>query len=174
MLKAGVLKSNYKFRVLSLDATGRQFLAMMELPVLHDGETDRLCEIENVIAQHALHQHEIQVMGVYWRVNEFVSNGLATGEPILSQPAALVGNLVNRPLNTGSNTPSPQDKRTPTLNANEMAAFKEAFDQNAKKLADPGEIVQSNERGGSQTQQFADTEIEDHQSPLSGIQYGSL
>ena len=46
MVRAGVLSSSYKFKVLSLDARGRQFLVMVDLSHGAGGETGRLAEIE--------------------------------------------------------------------------------------------------------------------------------
>jgi hypothetical protein len=51
MTRAGVLSSSYKFKVLSLDSRGRQYLVMMDLPHEHAGETGRLAEIEESAIQ---------------------------------------------------------------------------------------------------------------------------
>ena len=77
MIKAGVLSSTYKFKVLSLDSRGRQYLIMMDLARQYAGETARLAEIEGLIAQHAKVRHDILVTAVYWRVNEHVTAGLS-------------------------------------------------------------------------------------------------
>src|SRR5574343_431788 len=42
MVRAGVLSASYKFKVLSLDQRGRQFLVMMDLAREYGGETARL------------------------------------------------------------------------------------------------------------------------------------
>ncbi|MES2632490.1 MAG: hypothetical protein V4669_05930 [Pseudomonadota bacterium] len=78
MMRAGVLSSSYKFKVLSLDARGRQFLVMCDLARDYGGETSRLAEIEAMIAQAAKTRHDILVTAVYWRMNEHV----AVGEPV--------------------------------------------------------------------------------------------
>jgi hypothetical protein len=46
MIKAGVLSSTYKFKVLSLDSRGRQYLIMMDLARQYAGETSQLAEIQ--------------------------------------------------------------------------------------------------------------------------------
>src|SRR5688500_8997910 len=51
MVRAGVLSSTYKFKVLSLDPRGRQFLVMVDLSRGAGGDTHRLAEIEAMIAQ---------------------------------------------------------------------------------------------------------------------------
>ena len=53
MGKAGVVSASYKFKVLSLDARGRQFLVMVDLAREYGTETTGLAEIEAMIAQSA-------------------------------------------------------------------------------------------------------------------------
>ncbi len=76
MVRAGVLSASYKFKVLSLDQRGRQFLVMMDLAREYGGETVRLSEIEALIAQTAKTRHDILVTAVYWRINDHVAVGI--------------------------------------------------------------------------------------------------
>lgn len=76
MVRAGVLSASYKFKVLSLDQRGRQFLVMMDLAREYGGETTRLSEIEALIAQTAKTRYDIVVTAVYWRINDHVAVGL--------------------------------------------------------------------------------------------------
>ncbi len=82
MVRAGVLSASYKFKVLSLDQRGSQFLIMMDLAREFGGDTGRLSEIEALIAQTAKSRYEIAVTAVYWRVNDHV----AVGIPLRSNP----------------------------------------------------------------------------------------
>jgi hypothetical protein len=75
MARAGVLSSSYKFKVLSLDAAGRQFLVMVDLASSEKAEADLLSDIEQVIAQRAKTRHELTVSAVYWRRNDQVGVG---------------------------------------------------------------------------------------------------
>ena len=75
MVCAGVLSASYKFKVLSLDPRGLQFLVMMDLAPEFGGETERLNEIETLIAQTAKARYGITVSAVYWRINELVAAG---------------------------------------------------------------------------------------------------
>jgi hypothetical protein len=75
MVSAGVLSSSYKFKVLSLDSRGRQFMVMVDLAADYGGNTLQLSEIEALIAQSAKSRHEIVVTAVYWRRNEHVAVG---------------------------------------------------------------------------------------------------
>ena len=76
MVRAGVLSASYKFKVLSLDQRGRQFLVMMDLAREYGGETVRLSEIEALIAQTAKTRYDILVTAVYWRINDHVAVGI--------------------------------------------------------------------------------------------------
>ena len=105
MTRAGVLSASYKFKVLSLDARGRQFLIMVDLSRDYGSETARLAEIEALIAQHAKSRHDILVSAVYWRMNEHV----AVGDP-------------NAQLKRGANSVS-ADMRPPAWVARARAAI---------------------------------------------------
>lgn len=76
MVRAGVLSASYKFKVLSLDQRGRQFLVMMDLAREYGGETARLSEIETLIAQTAKTRYEILITAVYWRINDHLAVGV--------------------------------------------------------------------------------------------------
>lgn len=94
MVRAGVLSASYKFKVLSLDQRGRQFLIMMDLAREYGGETVRLSEIEALIAQTAKTRYDIAVTAVYWRINDHVAVGLpqkgiaSHGASVSAAPAA--------------------------------------------------------------------------------------
>ena len=88
MVRAGVLSASYKFKVLSLDQRGRQFLVMMDLAREYGGETVRLSEIEALIAQTAKTRYDILVTAVYWRINDHVAVGIPQ-KGVTPQGAAL-------------------------------------------------------------------------------------
>ncbi|MGE4241559.1 hypothetical protein [Ramlibacter sp.] len=75
MGNAGVLSASYKFKVLSLDAHGLQFLVMVDLASEFAGDAARLSEIEVTIAQAAKARYDVRVTAVYWRSNEHVALG---------------------------------------------------------------------------------------------------
>ncbi len=70
MLRSEVLASRYKFKVLSLDTHGRQFLIMIDLMDAGAVSPDRFAAIEQLIIAHAAQQHGIYVKSVYWRGTE--------------------------------------------------------------------------------------------------------
>jgi hypothetical protein len=136
MVRAGVLSGSYKFKVLSLDGRGRQFLVMIDLSRSCSLETTQLGEIEAMIAQAAKSRHDILVSAVYWRMSEHVAVGDPKAEaaqraliaPSDSQPAALdsaPAPLVSQPAPL---TPLPvtRSRYEPILH-DEVAAFKQAI-----------------------------------------------
>ena len=97
MVRAGVLSSSYKFKVLSLDAQGRQFLVMVDLAQGAIGDTSRTAQIETLVAQSARAKYDIQVTAVYWRTTEHVAVGDPQQRmPAVSQPASLSPELPQR------------------------------------------------------------------------------
>ena len=163
MTNVGILSANYKFKVLSLDSKGRQYLIMMDLARLYAHETVRLAEIESLIAQSAKARYDILVTALYWRVNEHVTTGTVPLSTAQSEPSVAVSN------------PAVKPGHEPLL-ADEMAAFKQALASGGppKSLASPGEIIRSGGRRNSDLPQFQDTELDDRHAPLSKTQYGDL
>ena len=162
MTRAGVLTSSYKFKVLSLDSRGRQYLIMMDLARKDTGATDRLSEIEGLIAQRAKNQHDILVTAVYWRVNEHVTAGLTRPVSVPTAPAPLARTV-------------PATPQYEPLQEDEVAAFKKAITaaQNPVSLSAPGEIVRSGRRNPAPVP-AEEYEVDRRASPLSGTQYGEL
>jgi hypothetical protein len=170
MTRAGVLSSSYKFKVLSLDSRGSQYLIMMDIARQHAGEIGRFAEIEGEIAKSAK-THDILVTSVYWRVYEHVTTGLTKqaapmpaptpeSEPAAAPPPAVV----------------PAKPRFEPLQADEMSAFKQALARGVAKTSAPrrAEVVLSGHRNTAQQPVFQDTQLEESHSPLSGTQYGDL
>lgn len=72
MLRNGFLSASYKFKVLSLDAYGLQFLVMVDLI---DVLTEKhFIELEAFVQESALIEHGLQVPAVYWRARELASH----------------------------------------------------------------------------------------------------
>ena len=87
MVRAGVLSAGYKFKVLSLDQRGSQFLVMMDLAPEYGGDMGRLGEIETLIAQSAKTRFGIGVPAVYWRTNAQIVVGAALRQAVAGAPA---------------------------------------------------------------------------------------
>lgn len=179
MTRAGVLAASYKFKVLSLDPRGQQYLVMMDLANQSAGDTNRLAEIEALIAQGAKVRHNIEVTAVYWRVNEHVTTGLSKPRAPLTSAAPVAP---VRPSPVAAPAPRPGTARAPQfepLQADEVEAFKRALSTASRPapLAPTGTLIKSGRRNPAPPVEFEDTELvegEDRVSPLSGTQYGDL
>jgi hypothetical protein len=171
MTRAGLLSSSYKFKVLSLDSRGRQYLIMMDMARQNISDSQRLSDIEIHIAKVAKSRHDILVTAVYWRVNEHVTAGLAR-----TTPSPVVAPVVVKaePPKMTSAIPAAPSRYEP-LQPDEVAAFKQALASISPPagLSSPGEIVRSGRRNPAPPV-FQDTEMDDRNSPLSGTQYGEL
>jgi hypothetical protein len=180
MTRAGVLASSYKFKVLSLDARGCQYLIMMDLANQSAGDTGRLAEIEAMIAQAAKMRHDILVTAVYWRVNEHVTAGLSPSQavPPPRPPAKAPEPVASRASATPASSVRPGAPYEPLLQ-DEVAAFKRALASAAPAtpLSASGQIVTSGRRNPAPAVEFEDTQLvdpEERVSPLSITQYGDL
>lgn len=179
MTQSGVLSSKYKFKVLSLDSKGREYLIMMDLPKDSAVESDRFTRIEGLIARNAKNLHGILVTAVYWRVIEPV----ASTAPALNASSAKEA-AVQTSVTKGATKPADDlvaqvgtsRHRFEPINADEVEAFKKALASAPMATAPKpvGEIVKSSRRNPAPMPHFADTELDDSHSPLSGTQYGDL
>lgn len=148
MVRAGVLSSGYKFKVLALDARGGQFLVMMDLAQEFGRESQRLSEIEALIAQGAKQRFGIVVTAVYWRLNEHVAVGQPQARPAAthSRPAPLAPIVpaaasVAPPASAAAAPADVPLRRTASadpLQADEIAAFKQALASAVSDARDQG------------------------------------
>lgn len=181
MIRAGVLSASYKFKVLSLDPRGDQFMVMMDLGQEFGGQTDRLAEIEVMIAQNAKSRYNIRVTAVYWRMNEMVS----VGRPQASQPRSTSAVSAPVPLAAvavpQAAAVAPLASRYEPIQADEVAAFQQALV--AASAAGPvlaaaqGVATRSGPRSYTLLTGFEDTEMPDSPAAvpaLSATQYGDL
>jgi len=185
MIRAGVLSASYKFKVLSLDPNGEQFMVMMDLAQEFGGQTERLAEIEVMIAQSAKSRYNIRVTAVYWRMNEVVSVGRASAAtPGHSRPAPLQHaqaalTAVALP-ETAMAVLKPPVSRYEPIQADEVAAFKQALaaaSAHGTPLAENGAPTRSGPRSYTLLTGFEDTEMPDAPArvpALSATQYGDL
>jgi hypothetical protein len=144
MVNAGVLSSSYKFKVLSLDSRGRQFLVMVDLAQGAGGDTVRLAEIEASIAQSAKSRYDIVVTAVYWRSNEHVAVGDSRGalkpgavsrpapltphsEARSSAPAPLQADPISQPAELIAAPLTRSHSRYEPLQPDEVTAFRKAL-----------------------------------------------
>lgn len=179
MVRAGVLSSSYKFKVLSLDQRGRQFLVMVDLAQGAASDTRRLAEIEAMVAQSAKARYDVLVSAVYWRANEHVAIGdpahFTAQKPLISQPAPLESGVPSRPAPLES---GPRQRLEP-IQPDEEAAFRQAL---AAGVRGEQALVAANKgkepRAVTLLTGFEDTEMVNEENGvgdhLSGTQWGAL
>jgi len=184
MIRAGVLSASYKFKVLSLDPRGEQFMVMMDLAQEFGGQTDRLAEIEVMIAQSAKSRYNIRVTAVYWRMNELVSVGRPQpsthGAPAAAATAGAVAALP-QPAVAGTAVAAPFASRYEPIQDDEVAAFKQALAA-ASASGGPAQVAKGvSTRSGPHSYTlltgFEDTEMPEmpvSAPALSATQYGDL
>ncbi len=173
MTRAGVLAASYKFKVLSLDTRGRQYLIMMDLVNGSAADAGRLAEMEAMLAQTAKVRHDILVTAVYWRISEQVTVGQSA--PVIPRPAHSKDEKPSA-VRLGLTAALPGYE---PLQQDEIKAFKRAMasahvpaDQIAK-----GQVVASGRRSPKLPEEFEDTRMNtaaERPSPLSVTQYGDL
>lgn len=180
MIRAGVLAASYKFKVLSLDTRGLQYMIMMDLVNQSAGDSRRLAEIEAMMAQAAKARHEILITAVYWRVTELVTTGLSPNQAVSEDESAKKGQELRAPQSTHTSAPSViKATAYEPLQQDEVDAFKLALAGAASTTphVEPGRLVTSGRRNPAPPEEFEDTQIvpsNDRISPLSVTQYGDL
>lgn len=164
MIRAGVLVASYRFKVLSLDAQGRQYLIMMDLLKVDEGDMKRLGEMESMIVQVAKVRHDIQVTGVYWR------NELQNTKPNQTQkPGARVLAPTSR-----DRRPSPTFEE---LQRSQIKPLKPRDIRSKDQKVSDNSSISSRKNSGAPSLDFEDTRIieqREYGSQLSATQYGDL
>jgi hypothetical protein len=186
MARVGMLSSSYKYKVLSLDSRGNQYLIMMDLPKEMADHIEQLAEIEDVITQNARLRHHIDVTAVYWRINELGRNS------VLRKPRAeveLAARAAQAPAAevefslppTPPRVPGDRNKRFEPIRADEVHAFKEALATGKKPKTESRPTVRSGSTDFAPTEfpptEFEETRMDEEQvekMPLSRTQYGDL
>jgi hypothetical protein len=185
MTRSGVLSASYKFKVLSLDQRGNEFLVMMDLAKAFGRSSEQLGEIETLIIQNARARFEITVPAVYWRIDETAvvvkPKPVAQDAPqSAAAPAAPAADAVAKPAKPGA-------PRYEPIQADEVAAFKQALQAaSAQGPAAAAAVPENNAKDGVKVKSgprsyalltgFEDTEMPDSPSSpaLSSTQYGDL
>jgi len=192
MTRAGMLSASYKFKVLSLDQNGNEFLVMMDVAHHLTTSAGKLSDTEEIIIRSAKAGYGIVVTAVYWRFDRKTALELVS-TPAMGFPAAVaipVAAAVRAEdfVNTQSDDiPSDAKKRNDPLLEEEVAAFKRALTATHTASAVPAALIAVTVAGAAGKASgvlksytlitgFEDTEIPD--SPeipaLSATQYGDL
>ncbi len=161
MTRAGVLSSSYKFKVLSLDSRGSNFLIMMDLVSSAAEESSRLAEIEALVMHNSKVRHNLIVAAMYWRLSDYVTTGLQSKSANGQAARGVVQENV----------------RDQAVAVEEMLAFKKAFAgvSSAGPLSASGEVMRSGRRNPQPLARETDADGDDvRASPLGPTQYGEL
>lgn len=181
MTRSGVLAATYRFKVLSLDQLGNEFLVMVDLSLDFEHITSQLGAMEALIVQNAKARFAITVPTVYWRMDTSTAPA-APGKPLPAQkpekpPVPLL--VANAPAGLPVRAGRAAIRHDP-LEADEVAAFRLALlAASAKAPVNALETATKARRGVSSytlLTGFEDTELpESAASPaLSRTQYGEL
>ena len=184
MLRAEVLASHYKFKVLSLDARGRQFLVMVDLLGDEVLAPDRWAAIEQLMAMTAAQRHDLQIKAVYWRLmapvaGQSVAPDTAVVPPVrVEVPVAKVA-AATATAAVGAGVAATRQGFDPIDN-DEVMAFKRAISDatpEAQQAVQAGQVVTSGPRKPAPRPGYEDTQLlepDDTGSPLSRTQFGGL
>lgn len=77
----GVLSLHYKFKIMSVDQEGTQFVVLVDLSMDFNADTATLAQMEAAIVHRVLSQRKLVVNGVFWRRTE----------AIVRRPASVAG-----------------------------------------------------------------------------------
>lgn len=171
---SGVLSSTYKFKVLSLDQTGNEFMVMVDVDQTFDHRAEKLASIEEKVVQTAKTCYEVCVASVYWRIH--TTAALRGSKPA---PASAAKAVAAPDAEAASQPPKkPPGFRYDPIQDDEVAAFKTALlaaSTNSPASADTTGKARSS-RSYTLLTGFEDTEMPDSaRTPaLSATQYGDL
>ena len=194
MLRSGVLAASYKFKVLSLDGRGRQFLIMVDLLDASALPATRFMDLERLIVANASQQCDLQVKAVYWRVSESstpvqavapVTAPVAAISPMPTKPDLIAEKPALAPAQPTTAPTRPQPLARPKhpgfepIGQDEVQAFHQAVAAGKAGLAPAahGELLTSGPLHASPDHGFEDTllmEPDETASPLSKTQFGEL
>ena len=172
---AGVLSATYRFKVLSLDQAGNQFLVMMDVDQSFDHRTEQLADIEARIVQVAKSRYDIHVTSVYWRVSTAPAPRSTRAVAQESVPATAL--QTHEAVSLASR--KTQSFRYDPIQDDELAAFRQALvaaSANSPVSTEAAGKARSGPRSYTLLTGFEDTEMPESASTpiLSSTQYGDL
>ncbi|GAB4211469.1 MAG: hypothetical protein Fur007_01830 [Rhodoferax sp.] len=190
MLRQELLASHYKFKVLSVDSAGRQFMVMVDWLAPQALPLATLNAVERLVAQDAAHRYDLQVKAMYWRQADAVQ-----AQPTPAPPQAAAGLDRTAPAHAMAASAAPTLAATASASAappappgfepiapDELNAFQAAMAQavptKANAATDASAPTSSGPRVPSELG-FMDTQILDDDAPdtehqLSRTQFGDL
>ncbi|MHB1198776.1 MAG: hypothetical protein ACYCZ6_04305 [Polaromonas sp.] len=180
MTRAGVLSASYKFKVLSLDQPGNEFLVMLDLLKPPEDLPEQIAGIELLIVHNAKARFEITVPAVYWRIDAEPTEKPLPGPQAAAQQAARLGGDAVAAARAALRLAQPGAARYEPIEADEVAAFKQALQVASPKSASVAAVQGVKTRTGLRSYTlltgFEETEMSmaDSFPALSTTQYGEL
>ena len=176
MTRTGILSTNYKFKVLSEDNQGKDFLVMMSLVTVAGEPFPDLTEMEASIMDSAKVRYDIVVSAVYWRLTE-----VAAAAKFVPPAAAAVRAAAHpvHPVHSAQLVqPAKPKSAHETIEADEVIAFQQAL-LAASAQSEPSEKGPRRKpprAAPNRMRDFQDTEMSEStaQAVVSKTQYGEL
>ena len=160
MHRAGILASGYKFKVLSHDGRGSQYLVMMDLADPLAGDAARQAEIEVMMAESAKRRHDLLIKAVYWRMSDQAVAGLVPAHQTASpnSVAPVPQPPIAQPVTRGKEQPEEHPRKGALQD--EISAFKRA-QANGTSTSVSVKTVKSARSSPAPSADFEDTQILD-------------
>ena len=130
MTRSGVLAASFKFKVLSLDQRGDQFLVMIDLHPSLGLQEEKVLQSEALIMQIAKAQFGMLVSAVYWRIDTKVGLDKAKQQGQSTTTDSIVAVAVTGTATGGTAGAFARKLAVPRFEAideSEMSAFKRAL-----------------------------------------------
>lgn len=179
MARVGVLSSSYKYKVLSLDSRGNQYLIMMDLPQEMADNIGQLAEIEEVVKQNARQRHHIEVTAVYWRIQDMAKAAVLRKPKAEAQAAPVATEAPHDPIISAP--VSSRAQRFEPIRPDEVQAFKQALASGKPRGAPSSRPKPASRQDFAPTEflpsGFEPTRLREDDAdrmPLSRTQYGDL
>jgi len=176
MTAAGLLSSTYKFKVLSLDSSGRKYLIMMDIPRDYFAKPEQFSDMEGSIARGAKDRYDLLVTAVYWRMNESATAASvypSSAAHKAAHPAPVAAPVPEAP--PVHRTPEPV-AATPALQElqDEVLAFKQALASGATPAVSVPMLDDDPDTQIAPGNDFSDTVPYDNTPALGPTQFGKL
>ena len=86
MVKAGILSSSYRFKLMSLDTDGTLYSVMVDIAQEYGVQHELIRRLENELTRSAFKNGKLRISGVYWRSTDTLCSSLVTK----SRPSSIV------------------------------------------------------------------------------------
>lgn len=174
MTAAGLLSSTYKFKVLSLDSSGRKYLIMMDVPRDYFARSEQFSGLEGAIARAAKDRYDLLVTAVYWRMSELGTASKPLAPPVAQAVAPSHVHPAPKPVEPQAPPAHVADSLAMKELDEEVRAFKQALASGELNAATFTSLDEDSEESNRQGSDFSDTVPYERASNLGPTQFGRL